>query len=320
MEVLRKVETKFKNRKPGLVKAGALAAATTVKDHSLTSNYDIKLSNYDEEPRRYFPLPVPPKRPSRPVNTNIQHNLNISLVLMILFATSGLLLWNGEKLTASCKKSGKVEDIVIEEGYCDRRKKKDIVFEWNGKKWKFSRNTDGDKVYICNGEEIRLSYIFDQEKDKIQSYFDQLRAENQDEEKQSGNTGIVWLDLYDQEMAKYQENQVLEKLIKDFSNDNLLSILDASTKVLKQCDPYYQPYYFITSLACMDKLLKSVNDEDAQTEILSKVVQYMKDFSELHPDFSKGFDGFEKKYNFWIELMHPYNTLLFKWKSLERKS
>jgi len=305
MEVLRKVETKFKNRKPGLVKAGALAAATTVKDHSLTSNYDIKLSNYDEEPRRYFPLPVPPKRPSRPVNTNIQHNLNISLVLMILFATSGLLLWNGEKLTASCKKSGKVEDIVIEEGYCDRRKKKDIVFEWNGKKWKFSYDTDGDIVYICNGEEIRLSYIFNQEKGKIQSYFNQVK----EEENRSDKTGIVWLDLYFQELAKYPELKVLEKLTEDFSNDNLLSILDASTKVLKQCDPYYQPYYFITSLACIGSRLECVKnahtmDNNVHTQILSKAVEYEKDFSKLHHDFSEDFDGFKKKHKFWIKLMH----------------
>jgi len=84
------------NRMPSIVEAGALAVATTVKDHSLTSKNNIESFHYDKKPRGV------PKMPS-PVNTNIQHNLNRTLVLMILFATSGFVIWNGEKRRALYK-------------------------------------------------------------------------------------------------------------------------------------------------------------------------------------------------------------------------
>jgi len=114
MEFMRKAEAKSKeskDRMPNIVEAGALAAATTVKPHSLTSNNDItpvaSFYNKDliEEP--FFNIPVP-KMPPRRVNT-IQHNLNISLGLMILLATSGFVMWNGEELRASWEKKKEKE-------------------------------------------------------------------------------------------------------------------------------------------------------------------------------------------------------------------
>jgi len=106
MECLRKMEAKSngsENRMPSIVEAGALAVATTVKDHSLTSKNNIESFHYDKKPRGV------PKMPS-PVNTNIQHNLNRTLVLMILFATSGFVIWNGEKWRPLYKKSAEEEE------------------------------------------------------------------------------------------------------------------------------------------------------------------------------------------------------------------
>jgi len=106
MECLRKMEAKSngsENRMPSIVEAGALAVATTVKDHSLTSKNNIESFHYDKKPRGV------PKMPS-PVNTNIQHNLNRTLVLMILFATSGFVIWNGENRRALYKKSAEEEE------------------------------------------------------------------------------------------------------------------------------------------------------------------------------------------------------------------
>jgi len=106
MECLHKMEAKSngsENRMPSIVEAGALAVATTVKDHSLTSKNNIESFHYDKKPRGV------PKMPS-PVNTNIQHNLNRTLVLMILFATSGFVIWNGENRRALYKKSAEEEE------------------------------------------------------------------------------------------------------------------------------------------------------------------------------------------------------------------
>jgi len=114
MECLRKIEAKSKkskNRMPSIVESGALAAATTVKPHSLTSNNSITpIASFPEEGliKEFYHLPVP-KMPPRRGNINIQDNLNRSLILMILFATCGFVMWNGEEWRASWEKKKKKE-------------------------------------------------------------------------------------------------------------------------------------------------------------------------------------------------------------------
>jgi len=118
MECLRKAEEKSKeseNRMPSIVEAGALAVATTVKPHSLTSNNDITpIASFPKEcliEESFYRLPVSQKPPRR-VNTVIQHNLerNRLLVLMILFATSGFVMWNGEEWRALWEKKKKEKE------------------------------------------------------------------------------------------------------------------------------------------------------------------------------------------------------------------
>jgi len=129
MECLRKAEEKSKeseNRMPSIVEAGALAVATTVKPHSLTSNNDITpIASFPKEcliEESFYRLPVSQKPPRR-VNTVIQHNLerNRLLVLMILFATSGFVMWNGEEWRALWvkKKKEKEEDEKDEKTLLD---------------------------------------------------------------------------------------------------------------------------------------------------------------------------------------------------------
>merc|ERR1719376_1333913 len=118
MECLRKAEEKSKeseNRMPSIVEAGALAVATTVKPHSLTSNNDITpIASFPKEcliEESFYRLPVSQKPPRR-VNTVIQHNLerNRLLVMVILFAASGFVMWNGEEWRALWEKKEKEED------------------------------------------------------------------------------------------------------------------------------------------------------------------------------------------------------------------
>jgi len=106
-----------------IAEAGALAIVPKVKDHSLTSKDDItspsnESFHYEKgEGSLIGPMPLSseiPKMPS-PGNTNIQHKLNRTLVLMILFATSGFAIWNGEKWRALYKKSAEEEEKEKEE-------------------------------------------------------------------------------------------------------------------------------------------------------------------------------------------------------------
>jgi len=121
MEFTRKVEVKSEeseNRMPSIVEAGALAVATTIKPHSLTSNNEITSPNNESFHYKVAdgllvePMPLSsgiPKRPS-PGNTNIRDIWTKSLVLLVLIATSGFVMWNGKKWIFSYKKLEKEEE------------------------------------------------------------------------------------------------------------------------------------------------------------------------------------------------------------------
>jgi len=108
MEFTRIVDAQSKesnNGMPSIVEAGALAVATTVEHHSLTSKCDITSPNnesfhYEEGEKSLIePMPLFPQIPKRPSsgNTNIQDIWIKSVVMMVLVATSGFLMWNGKK-------------------------------------------------------------------------------------------------------------------------------------------------------------------------------------------------------------------------------
>jgi len=97
MEVLREKEAKSKNRMPGLVKAGALAMATTVKPHNPTSDRspssnDKGVEKLIEKHQTMAPSVEPPIRPR--MNTNISPLLIVpSTFLSILFAIFVFKMW-----------------------------------------------------------------------------------------------------------------------------------------------------------------------------------------------------------------------------------
>jgi len=117
MEFLRKAGEKSEDRMSVIVEAGALALVSNVSPLSPTSNNDNASTEpshkkgFIEEPRCSLPVP----KMSSHVNTNIQHKLIKSLVLMILFATGGFVMWNGEEWKASYKKRAEEEEKKKEE-------------------------------------------------------------------------------------------------------------------------------------------------------------------------------------------------------------
>jgi len=103
MEVLREEEAKSKNRVPGIVEVGALAAATTVRAHNPTS--DLRPSYNDEyidknliEQKSQTPLVIPVESPiKRKMNTNTRLIWIVSLLPIILFATTTVFkMWKSE--------------------------------------------------------------------------------------------------------------------------------------------------------------------------------------------------------------------------------
>jgi len=104
MEVLREEEAKSKNRVPGIVEVGALAAATTVRAHNPTS--DLRPSYNDEyidknliEQKSQTPLVIPVESPiKRKMNTNTRLIWIVSLLPIILFATTTVFkMWKSEE-------------------------------------------------------------------------------------------------------------------------------------------------------------------------------------------------------------------------------
>jgi len=175
-----------------------------------------------------------------------------------------------------------------------------------------THNTDGNKTNISNAKAITLTHLLERDIEKIKSFY------GKGEWIQSSNDP-PWLTRYDQVVTECPDNKNLYELqegfsFKNFLLEDFLSILDAITKVLTQCDPYFKPYFFIDNLRIIQKTLCTITKEDDRYDpIFSKAVQYMKVFSELHPDFLKDFDGFQEQYNIWIEF-NPPTTLLTHWK------
>merc|ERR1711967_162948 len=97
MDVLRKKEAKSKNRMPGLVKAGALAMATTVKPHNPTSDRSPSSNDKGVEKliEKHQTMAPPVESPIRPrMNTNIRPLLIVpSTFLSILFAIFVFKMW-----------------------------------------------------------------------------------------------------------------------------------------------------------------------------------------------------------------------------------
>jgi len=108
MECLRKAGEKSENGMSVIVEVGALAIVTNVSPLSPTSKYDIPSLN-NEEPECFLAVP----KMQSPVRTNIQHKLNRSLVLMILLATSGFVVWNGVKWTAKIRKEYLYDSFIL---------------------------------------------------------------------------------------------------------------------------------------------------------------------------------------------------------------
>jgi len=325
MECLRKAgeESKESNdRMPTIVEAGALAVATTVKPHGLTSNNDIttpiasfpKEDFIGEEP--YSSLPVP--NMSSPGNTNIQHKLNRSLLLMILFATSGFVMWNGKKLRALHKK---------------RKEKEDIVFKWNGKEHRLSpiHHDEHDIVFKWNGNERSLSSILVEDKANLRS-LKKFRL-------------CFWYSLYSGELKKKGDGEFSkyrDPLMTNFSLDHLSTVLDSYSKLCKSVKPYFRPYAFFHSLTTieslwfryvggcckhrgMQKKLKKLEDQFGKPQSLTdeekgvfrgRILEYMKEFSNVYSEFST--DKFKEEYFIWPEDMYP-ETILTYWNEVGKK-
>jgi len=109
MECLRKGEEKSENRRSIIVEAGALAVAANVEHLSLTSKNNI--ASIEQVRCEEFPSS---KITNMTSPVYIQDKWNRSFVLMILLATSGLVVWNGVKWTAKIRK-GQVEKRLHDE-------------------------------------------------------------------------------------------------------------------------------------------------------------------------------------------------------------
>jgi len=102
MGVLREVEAKSENRVLGIVEAGALAVANTVKHHNLTTDHRLSHNeNLIEQKPHTMVLPIessiePKMRPL--VNTNIRPIWFVSFLPIILFATYVFKLWKTKQL------------------------------------------------------------------------------------------------------------------------------------------------------------------------------------------------------------------------------
>jgi len=104
---MRKAGEKSKNRM-SVTEVGALAVAANVKHLSLTSNYD---NASIEQPRHEgnFSSSNMTKMSSP---ANIQNKWNTAIVLMILIAYSGLVVWNPVKRTAQVQSPKQSEQEV----------------------------------------------------------------------------------------------------------------------------------------------------------------------------------------------------------------
>jgi len=102
MECLRKGEEKSENRRSIIVEAGALAVAANVEHLSLTSKNNI--ASIEQVRCEEFPSS---KITNMTSPVYIQDKWNRSFVLMILLATSGLVVWNGVKWTAKTRRGDK---------------------------------------------------------------------------------------------------------------------------------------------------------------------------------------------------------------------
>jgi len=93
MEVLREPQRpKSKHRMPGIVEAGALAIAATIKHHNPTSDL---WPSYNDEYIDEKLIERPKMRPY--VNTNIRPIWILSLLPIIIFATYVFKMWKSEK-------------------------------------------------------------------------------------------------------------------------------------------------------------------------------------------------------------------------------
>jgi len=164
MEFTRIVDAQSKesnNGMPSIVEAGALAVATTVEHHSLTSKCDITSPNnesfhYEEGEKSLIePMPLFPQIPKRPSsgNTNIQDIWIKSLVLMVLFATSGLVVWNGVKWISRRNRGMSCEECREE----------------------LKNRYSGFNVFLCDIKEGRGSFSSRSVLDKFYSLLDTLR-------------------------------------------------------------------------------------------------------------------------------------------------
>jgi len=129
MECLRKGEEKSENRRSIIVEAGALAVAANVEHLSLTSKNNI--ASIEQVRCEEFPSS---KITNMTSPVYIQDKWNRSFVLMILLATSGLVVWNGVKWTAKIRK-GQVEKRLHDEFMSELKGLELKGLELEGGKW-----------------------------------------------------------------------------------------------------------------------------------------------------------------------------------------
>jgi len=265
MECLRKVEAKSKNRMSRMsviVEAGALAIVPNVKHHSLTSKDDITF--IEEEP----PCPVPKMR--SPVNTNIQHTLIRSLVLMALFANIGLVMWDGEKCRASYKKSGEEEEEKIEE------KVLSYLF----------KNYYSIGVILYREEDKTAKKIHEQYWQKLGEYGFQVIDDNRFLQK--GNLSVDFFKSLLDIFSKWRNS--LKPHVRPYSFFDSLKSIETFWKIYV----IEKKYSGVTSI---DEL--NFELDDSNCDVAKIIHNYMLEFSKEYPKFSnsKDYVEFERKYN-----------------------
>jgi len=277
MEFTRKVEVKSEeseNRMPSIVEAGALAVATTIKPHSLTSNNEITSPNNESFHYKVAdgllvePMPLSsgiPKRPS-PGNTNIRDIWTKSLVLLVLIATSGFVMWNGKKWIFSYKKLEKEEE------------EKDEVSSTSS-----IEKEEEENVGVSSTSSIEEEKEEEEEKDEVSS------------------------DLSENEADKFDKKQILKKL------SLLLNSFDELLKTHKVVQGYNQPdNQLMFFLAKIERIWKQLGisfedikgdfqNDEFKRKVAKATLEYMEEFSKLYPDFAKVLDGTKMVREYWIK-------------------
>jgi len=297
MEFTRKVEVKSEeseNRMPSIVEAGALAVATTIKPHSLTSNNEITSPNNESFHYKVAdgllvePMPLSsgiPKRPS-PGNTNIRDIWTKSLVLLVLIATSGFVMWNGKKWIFSYKKIKEEEEENVGVSSTSSIEEEEEV----GVSSTFSiEQGEEDEVGVSS-----TSSIEEEGEKKVE-----MLPTSSFEEK--------FCALIFGDKLRSQDLLVKEQIIKEFS-----SLLDTLTDELESYEDIERYNQFMFSLAKIELIWKqldisskyikragvSTKSNVFKREVVDLTYTFIQEFIKRNPDFdyelcSRQFDHYE---------------------------